>query len=262
MKSHYWDEKLMIEDGANPTILAIGDSWFWYLFLGGSLTNNLGDLVKAKGNVILAKGMNGAEASDYVVEGKYAELVRETLRLYGSGLQAVFLSGGGNDFAGFKDLRPMLKDNCSGETTPEGCFRGGKNGLKGFLDRMDGYYRTLIGMVYTRTSLNCLILMHSYDYAIPNGKGVFGKEAWVRPALLAAGVPANLHRKCVVHLIDSFHDMLTKITEDDPAHLFVVNSRGTLGKDDWANELHPNGGGFKKIVKERWKPVLETLRLA
>lgn len=261
MESYYWDENKMKTDGANPTILAIGDSWFWYPFLGGSLINNLGPIVEKKNNIILAKGMNGAEAFDYV-DGKYAKIVLEALRLYGSGLSAVFISGGGNDFAGLNDLRPLLKDNCSGETTAKNCFRGGDAGLKGFLDRMDEYYRKLIGVVYTRTSLNCLIVMHTYDYAIPTGKGVFGGDGWIKPALVDAGVPAGLHQNCVNLLIDSFYNVLTKITKMDPEHLFVVDSRGTLAQNDWANELHPKGSGFKKIVRTKWTPVLKSLGLA
>ncbi len=261
MDSYYWDENKMKTDGANPTILLIGDSWFWYPFVGGSLTNNLGPIVAKKSHVILAKGMNGAEAFDYV-DGKYATIVLEALRLYGSVLSAVFLSGGGNDFAGFNDLRPLLKANCSGETTARNCFRGGDAGLKGFLDRMDEYYRKLIGVVYTRTSVDCFIVMHAYDYATPNGKGVFGGAGWLQPALLDAGVPAGLHQDCVNLLIDSFYQVLTKITQMDPQHLFVVDSRGTLSPTDWANELHPKARGFKKIADAKWKPMLQTLGLA
>ena len=259
MESFYWDEEKMKRDGANPTILGIGDSWFWYLFVGGSLINNLGPIVERK-NVILAKGMNGAEAFDFV-DGKYASIVLEALRLYGSGLSAVFISAGGNDFAGFYDMRPLLKENCARETTAKGCFRGGDAGVKAFFDRIDQYYRKLIGVIYTRTSLDCLIVMHSYDYVIPNGKGVFGGEGWLLPALVDAGVPATLHQPCVNFLIDSFHNVLTKIAVTDPRHLFVVDSRGTLGPNDWANELHPKGRGFKKLANTAWKPVLDTLGL-
>lgn len=63
MTNYYWNENPMKIDGVYPTILLIG----------GSLTNNLGPIV--------------------------ASIVREALRLYGADLAAVFLSGGGNDFA-------------------------------------------------------------------------------------------------------------------------------------------------------------------
>lgn len=260
--NYFWDERTMQESATpNPTILAIGDSWFWYPFPGGSLINNLGPLVQPKGHVIFAKGMNGAEAFDYV-DGKYARSVREALRLYGSGLDAVFISGGGNDFAGFNDLRPLLKDDCSDETEAAGCFAGGTSGLKGFLDNIDMYYRKLIGVVYTRTSLDCLIVMHTYDYAVPNGKGVAGGAGWLQPALIDAKVPRILHQECVQYLLDGFHNILAKICKSDPAHLIVVDSRGTLTRNDWANELHPTADGFAKIADKCWKPVLQQMTLA
>lgn len=251
----YWDENQMRVDGATPSILAIGDSWFWYPFPGGSLIKYLGDLVAKKQHVVLARGMNGAEAFDYV-HGKYEASVRNTLKLYGDALAAVFISGGGNDFAGFNDLRPLLKANCGAETVPKDCFRGGESGLSGFLDRIDECYRSLIGRIYTRTSSDCLVIMHAYDYAVPNGKGVFGKTGWLKPALDDAKVPIALQSPCIKYLIDAFHRRLESIADTDPTHLLVVDSRGALGSQEWANELHPTGKGFAKIARERWGPVL------
>jgi hypothetical protein len=257
----YWDEQKLRNDGATPSILAIGDSWFWYPFPGGSLANFLDPITSAKQHVIFARGMNGAEAFDYV-HGKYEGSVRESLRLYGSTLSAVFISGGGNDFAGFNDLRPLLKANCSGASSAKDCFGRGGGGLREFIDKMDECYRTLIGRIYTRTPMSCRIVMHCYDYAIPNGRGVFGKQGWLKPALDDAQVPAALQTGCIVFLIDVFYRMLTKIAQQDPEHLLVVDSRGTLGPEDWANELHPKPQGFKKIANERWAPVLKDCGLA
>lgn len=260
--NYFWDEVVMAESGTpNPTILAIGDSWFWYPFPGGSLINNLGEIVQSQGHVIFVKGMNGAEAFDYV-DGKYARSVREALRLYGSGLEAVFISGGGNDFAGFNDLRPLLKNDCSAETGPAGCFARGTGGLKEFLDNIDLHYRKLIGAVYTRTSLDCKIVMHTYDYSVPNGKGVFGGAGWLKPALVDAKVPGDLHQDCVRYLLDAFRNVLDNISQGDPDHLIVVDSRDTLKKRDWANELHPTADGFAKIADSRWAPVLQEQGLA
>jgi hypothetical protein len=259
--NYFWAEERMEEAGVySPTMLAIGDSWFWYPFRGGSLINNLGPIVQSRGHVILAKGMNGAEAEDYV-DGKYARIVKEALRLYGSSLEAVLISGGGNDFAGLNDLRPLLKNNCTNETTAEGCFLGDP-GLDGFLEKMDDYYRRLLGMIYTRTGPDCHVIMHTYDYAIPSGQGLGGSEGWLEPALLDAQVPANLHRSCIEFLLDSFRDTLDAICESDPLHFHVVDSLGTLAAADWANELHPTAAGFTKIAEQRWKPVLQQLGLA
>lgn len=258
-RNYFWDEREMREsEHASPTILAIGDSWFWYPFPGGSLVNNLGELTASREQVIFAKGMNGAEAFDYV-DGKYARPVRNALRLYGSGLQAVFISGGGNDFAGYNDLRPLLKQDCRAETSAEGCFG---SGLQGFLDNIDTYYRKLVGVIYTHTTPDCRILMHTYDYAIPDGKGVFGDAAWLQPALADARVADVLRQACVVYLLDAFHAVLRNIAATDPQHLFVVDSRGCLRPQEWANELHPTPAGFARIARERWLPLLRQLGLA
>lgn len=261
----FWDRNAMEREGANPTILAIGDSWFWYPMPGGSLVNNIGELVKSSGHVIYARGMNGAEAFDYV-DGRYADDVREALRLYGKtpaadGIEAAFISGGGNDFAGLQDMLPLLKADCSTENAPAGCFREGAGGLAEFLDRMDKYYRRLIGLIYTHTAPGCKILMHSYDYANPDGKAVIGDKGWLKPALDQARVPAALQAACIRHLIDSFHAMLEQIVLTDPANLVLVDGRGVLKPNEWANELHPNGTGFRKIAEQAWKPALLKAKL-
>ena len=129
-----------------PSIIAIGDSWFWYPFPGGSLLNQLGLLVAGKQHTVLAFGNNEAEAYDYVY-GKYAKSVREALRLFNDGsLSAVFISGGGNDFAGFNDLRPLLNGNCSaaGSTDEPHANHNGRNAQE-------------LSQVQRQTGLECLL---------------------------------------------------------------------------------------------------------
>jgi hypothetical protein len=257
--NYFWDRSAMDAANMDPNVLAIGDSWFWYPFPGGSLLNNLGRVVEPKGGVIYAKGNNGAEAFDYV-DGKYAGAVREALRLYGSGLKAVFLSGGGNDFAGFNDLRPLLEANCSAAASGQACFQS--IALDKFFEHVDTYYRRLIGEVYTYTSVDCKIVMHTYDYAVPDGRAVLNGAAWLKPALDDAKVPLALQPACIKCLIDRFHDQLATIAKNDPKHLFVVDSRGALVAGEWANELHPTSAGFRKIADQCWAPVLRDLQLA
>lgn len=259
--NYFWDIRRLEESQyGSPNILAIGDSWFWYPLYGGNLITELGEMVRTTGSAILIKGNNGAEAFDYV-DGKYATQVREALRLFGSGLSAVFISGGGNDFAGFNDLRPLLNKDCSKATTAQECFKADPNGVNDFFDRIDLSYRRLIGLVYTHTRPGCQIFMHTYDYANPNGKGLIGASKWLKPALDDAGVEPSLHRQCVRYLIDRFSDTLEKIRETDLTNLHVVKGHGTLNDEDWANELHPTPEGFRKLAK-RWKEQLVSARLA
>jgi hypothetical protein len=247
-----------------PTILAIGDSWFWYPFPGGSLLNQLGRLVQKNEHNILAVGRNGAEAYQYAY-GVYEQMIRGMLQRHGSVLMGVFISGGGNDFAGFNDLRPLLKDNCKDETTPEGCFNKPPSGeLYRLMEKISNSYITLIGRVLALCQRPDLkIYIHNYDYAYPSGKGVFGQPStWLKSALDDAKVPPTLQHSCVIYILDEFTKTLKQIEDLNQGKVILVDSRNTLKNSDWANELHPTHDGFKKIAWERWFPVLRQSGLA
>jgi lysophospholipase L1-like esterase len=274
----YWDAVLMRTDDRYPSILAIGDSWFWYPFPGGSLLNHLGDIVAPREHVILAFGNNGAEAFQYV-HGTYAWQIKNALDLYGSSLSAVFISGGGNDFAGLADLRPLLRDNCSGCTSAAECFRDNadKGSLGWLFAKVKDSYIALIDQVIGATWQTAIlradgrpssatgatqIILHNYDYALPTGIGIFGRPAtWLRPAFEAAGVAPTLRDGCMRILIDNFTTMLGEVAGRYAGRVVLVDSRDTLGPADWANELHPTPDGFEKIAR-RWHPVLHVRGLA
>lgn len=258
----YWSWDASTADGGNPSILAIGDSWFWFPLPGGSLINQLGKLVNAD-HYILAVGNNGAEAFDYV-EGKYRKDVKRQLGLHGPSLSAVFISGGGNDFAGFNDLRPMLNDDCSQATTPEQCFRPGNDArtLEWLMTKTADSHRALIGQIMASVPPAAKIVLHNYDYAQPTGKGPFGgNSGWLKPALDDAQVPTALQADCIRYLIDRMTTKLRVLTAIDPNRVFLVESAGTLTPQDWVNELHPKESGFKKIARQKWLPVLTAIGL-
>jgi hypothetical protein len=260
----YWDRDRMKIANVYPSVLAIGDSWFWYPFFGGSLINQLGRLVAGKGHAIFAIGNNGAEAFDYVY-GKYRKSVKSALKLYGRDLSAVFISGGGNDFAGFNDLGPLLKADCTGITNAKDCFRKGntEGTINWLMTKTGESYRILVGQILASTNPDTVIIMHNYDYAYPSGKGVFGnKSHWLKPALAASRVSASIQRDCIKYLIDRFTRTIMDVARADQNRILVVNSTSTLKKSDWANELHPKPSGFKKIARKKWLPVLRDQGLA
>lgn len=260
----YWDWNLMQADGRYPSILAIGDSWFWFPFPGGSLLNRLGPMVKGKQHFILARGENGAEAFDYVY-GKYSKSVRTALSMHGPDLSAVFISGGGNDFAGFNDLRPLLRDSCTNAGSAGECFRDGaaERSLEWLMRKLSESYRTLIGKVFASSNPNLKVFLHNYDYALPSGVGIFGPgtSSWLKRALDDAQVPLALQAPCMRYLIQRLTQELDVIASAFPGRVFLVDSSGTLGPDDWHDELHPTPEGFAKIA-EKWRPVLVAQGLA
>lgn len=260
----YWDWDSMKNDNHFPSILAIGDSWFWYPFPGGSLANQLGPLIKDNQHFVLALGNNGAEAYDYV-HGKYSKAVRTALKHHGSALSSVFISGGGNDFAGFSDLRRLLKFDCSAAQTADECFKGGnQEGTVNWLIKKTGdSYQALIGRILSSTNTQATVVLHNYDYALPSGKGLFGRNSsWLKSALDDARVPDTLQQACITLLLDRLTAELQKLTRIDPARIFLVDSTNTLNESDWQNEIHPKPAGFKKIAEQRWLPVFQNIGLA
>ena len=166
----YWFEPQMVQDGSCLPSL-IGDSWFWYPLPGGSLANSLAKLVAANQHTMLVLGNNrGGEPFDYV-NGVYAAAVDRALVRYGTGLSAVFVSGGGNEFAGFNDLRPILGVDCSACATEGACFNhgGGARERRAVRPREALLHRAHrpdcgAGAGQRPASSFC------YDYALPDGK--------------------------------------------------------------------------------------------
>ena len=259
----YWHEPLMRQDGVVPSILAIGDSWFWYPLPGGSLATSLSRLVAPQQHAMLVFGNIGAEAFDYV-NGVYAKLMDRALDRYGTGCSAVFVSGGGNDFAGFNDLRPLLGIDCSACTSADACFNHGTaiGTVEALFDGVRQSYIELIDRIAAQVPAAARIYVHNYDYALPSGQAVIGNKAWLRPALVTAKVPAGLRAACVRYLIDQFSLRLTDLEALYAGRVVFIDSRGTLDPDDWANELHPKAKGFNKIARARWKPALVAAGLA
>lgn len=253
----------MLTDGAVPSILAIGDSWFWYPLPGGSLASSIARQLQSGPHVILAFGNNGAEAFDYV-HGVYAPLVDGALTRYGATLSAAFISGGGNDFAGFNDLRPLLGVDCSACASEDACFNHGAapGCVESLFDRVKTYYVDLVDRVLAAMPATSRVFVHTYDYALPSGVAVIGSKAWLKPALVAAKVPPGLRATCVRYLIDQFSLRLADLVALYGGRVVLVDSRGTLGPGDWANELHPKGTGFNKIARQRWRPALAAAGMA
>jgi hypothetical protein len=258
-----------IQSGAFPAILAIGDSWFWYPKVSNLLAE-ISAAVKPDYSNIMALGYLGARLEEYV-NGKYAAAFARELRPgYLPYYSAILISGGGNDAV---DWGLCLKDDCSAETTALGCMD--QRGLSERMTDLGGWLLAMITEVHAAFDDARLrradIFIHCYDYAPPNGKGfkapIFGvplSGPWLKPAMDKRHVPLDyLLRKEIVRLfIDSLAKTFAEF--DSPQdRVYVIESQGTLDPDnDWDNELHPNGEGFRKLVYGPWLDTLRRTRYA
>jgi len=262
--------------GEYASILAIGDSWFWYP------NNNLLQAIAGHPQLkdpyrnIQLLGFNGAKVSEYVdrnnARGKYARAFRRELNPKNSQYYvAVLISGGGNDAV---DYGLALRSDCSGLTRAEDCIDS--EGMDQLLKDISGALGLLIHDVlweFERQRRAVDILLHGYDYPVPDGRGfdaLMFKLAgpWLASAMDAVGVAGDavLRRKICRILIDRVNETFARFAR--PAGgVYCIDCRGVLRsdaryRDDWANELHPTIEGFDKIVDQRWIPQLRKLGYA
>jgi hypothetical protein len=247
-------------------LVAEGDSWFDYPWhdilrlLEDDYTYDV-DSVAHKGDRVEEMAYSG---------GQLEEFTRHIEKLLRRNVvpKAILLSGGGNDVAG--DEFGMLLNHAA---SPKPGLN--ENILTGVIDeRVQAAYVTILISVtelcVAKTGRKLPILLHGYDYPVPDGRGFAGgwwflPGPWLEPGFREKGFPAMRERLAVMHqLIDRFNGMLERVAAlPEMSHVKYVNLRGTLHtgrdyKNDWANELHPTLHGFE-LVTAKFAEVLSQL---
>lgn len=253
-----WNEAILKRENAFPTILAIGDSWFWYP------ENNLATplhaiLNRRQKHIILVRGQNGAEAAEYQSGPIRAQIEKDIDRDkgYGRTLKAVFLSGGGNDLAGKDDLPQLLLQNCSSAGSASACLRSGQP--EQLFTQVCDALLSVVALVEKKLP-GTPVFIHGYDYACPNGEGFLGLGQWLQFPMDQCKIKRALHQDLVNLLIDRYRVALEGLKAKAPS-VRLIDGRKTLATADWANELHPTIAGFNRLAK-CWQAPLEAAGLA
>jgi hypothetical protein len=262
----YWNDYSRLQDsGETVDVLALGDSWFHYPF--NNLITPLYEALERP--TIFVIGENGARA-DELCTGQWLANFGRMLGDYPS-IRLVCVSGGGNDFAGVGDLDDkILKPDCSAETGADGCYRAGEP--TGTFAAVSNAYRDIV-MAIAAQRPDVTVLLHNYDYAIPDGRALPGLKSWLKLPMdncrvPSAGAPVDgIRRELVRDLIDRFtlalDDVVSGATTTGQPVVELVWSAGTLTDSQWANELHPKPSGFNRLVADCWSgPSRRALGLA
>lgn len=237
-------------------LVAAGDSWFDYPFYDvlKLLEDNYGYNVESsahRGDPIELMAYQGGQLESFA-------RCLEKVAAHGTTPKAVLLSGGGDDIAGTEF--GMLLNNATSN------IAGWNNEVvDGVINRILTAYISMV------TSINHLcqpyaaqglpILVHGYDYAVPDGRGFLGgwpfPGPWLEPGFrekLFTDLPKNV---ALVHdLIDRFNEMLKNKVLPAFANVRYVDVRNTLPatlagdayKNWWGNELHPTEKGFSAVT--------------
>ncbi len=257
MAAVYWGTFGAINANANPVALFLGDSWFWYPI--DNLTLEIGNAFPH--HDFLVVGKSGAEAADW--GGKLRKDVDFAFKTYASGVQALMLSGGGNDIAGMADFLRILADNCAKASTVAECYRSAQPA--DILNTITSAYRSVI-LKFRAYNTHATVFTHNYDNAWPTGKGVFGPATWLKAPMDKAKVPKALRR-------DVFKDLLAQLRsaqlqlakEPGLGPIVAIASAGTMPDDPtgadcwWANELHPTPAGFHLLAKKAFIPAIKKV---
>ena len=245
-------------------LVAEGDSWFDYPFhdVLKELEDNHGYDVKSvarKGDPIEEMAYGDSQLDDFT------RLLDGLLR-NGVTPKAILLSGGGNDVVG--DEFGMLVNHARSSIA-------GLNDdvLKGVIDqRIERAYGVIVSALthicQDRVGKPLPILVHGYDYPVPDGRGFMGgwwllPGPWLEPGFREKGFGDLSPCIQMAHdLIDRFNRMLAGVAAQFQ-YVRYIDLRNTLStgrnyKDWWANELHPTPQGWSRVAA-RFAAVLQML---
>lgn len=260
-------QALRTSAGSAGVLVAEGDSWFNYPW-----TDILRLLEDEHGYEVESVAYFGDTIEEMAYSGgqleRFSRQLEKLLRR-GRVPRAILLSGGGNDLAG-TEFAMLLDHAASAAPGINGQVASGVIDQRGRLA-----YITILSAVteicrhWVQRPLP--ILIHGYDYPVPDGRGFLGGWAvlpgpWLEPGFREKGFTRMAERKAMIRdLIDRFNAMLMGLAAmPEFAHVRYVNLRKTLStgadyRGDWENELHPTPKGFR-LITGRFVSVLDELQ--
>lgn len=260
-------EALAASAGSTGVLVAEGDSWFNYPW-----TDILRLLEDEQGYDVESVAHFGDTVEEMAYSGgqleRFSRLLEKQLRR-GRVPKAILLSGGGNDLAGTEF--GMLLDHA--RSAAAGLNEQVVSGLIDQRGRLA--YITILSAV-TEICQHWIhrplpILIHGYDYPVPDGRGFLGgwtllPGPWLEPGFREKGFTRMQVRKAIMReLLDRFNLMLSGVAAmPEFSHVTYVDLRKTLStganyKQYWENEVHPTVKGFH-LVTDRFVSVLDKMK--
>jgi hypothetical protein len=248
-------------------LAAIGDSWFDYPFH---------DVLKDLEDIYGYDVESTAHAGDPIEKmayhlGQLDDFPRklDKIKALGAVPRACLLSGGGDDIAG--NEFGMLLNNAFSPISG-----WDKEIVQGLLsDRIETAFVTMItcldALIRERFDKSLPLLVHGYDYPVPDGRGYLGVSGhylfgpWLEPGFREKNftdLPVRI--QMMRDVIDRFNGILQAlaIRFTFVRYIDVRNTLSTVLPDAykawWDNELHPTEKGFEKVT-EKFVAELQAL---
>jgi hypothetical protein len=228
---------------ASPSIVAEGDSWFRlppFIYPKTCI-----DFLQAVGYPITNLAHWGDTLEEMLVAGEFWPYID-------GGADVLLFSAGGNDIlaglAGYLNLFDV------GHAKPTDAPYYIKQAFYNNLDIVVSNIETgLIKPMAARRAAK-KIIMHGYDYVIPRPHG-----PWLGSAMEFNGLDptfnAALCQAIVRVMINAFNSKLKALASKYSNVFIHLDLRGTVGKNEWFDELHAKEVAAKKIATKFAKAI-------
>lgn len=232
-------------------MLAQGDSWFDYPLTGNGFPFVDTDVIAQLRRIghapleILNLAHHGDAATDEMSLPKQERMIaalRDRSNWLNGEPDAILFSAGGNDIAGNQFC--IFLDFNDGRAVGLNPDRFGK-----VLGLVEACYLALFAL-RDRVVPSVPIFGHCYDFPIPNGVHPFCAGPWLKPSLDFCNW-SRTQGKLIVHdALVAFRAMLKRLESEPRNNFHMVETQNVLKAEEWANELHPEPKGFKKIAQK------------
>ena len=234
-----------------PVLVSEGDSWFQFPFL-------IEDVIDCLGPDHLIWSLDAAgDTAENMVRRNPEYLAG--LRAHQDEVAAFLFSAAGNDVIGEDEFgEPVLKSLVKSFTAgKDAAWHVNQAHLAEVLLFLEGAYNEVTATI--RAEFPTLpILIHGYDYAIPGGHpgewrspGWAEVDQWLGKPFAERGIrDLALQQDIIRILIDALYDMLHRVAGDSSeSNIHVVDVRGTLRREEWADEIHGTSRGFTRVAE-------------
>jgi hypothetical protein len=232
-------------------MLAQGDSWFDYPLTGNGLPLVDTDIIAQLRAIGAAPPtvLNLAHYGDAAVnemslpkQQRMISVLSDPSNWLDGKPDAILFSAGGNDIAG--DQFCIFLDFNDGHATGLNADRFGKA-----LSLVEACYLDLFAL-RDRVAPGVPVFGHCYDFPIPNGVHPVCAGPWLKPSLDFCNWTVARGTTIVHEALVAFRQMLKRLEGVAANNFHLVDTQGTLAAGEWANELHPQPAGFKKIAQK------------
>lgn len=261
-------------------ILAEGDSWFHFGYTPAiGEARNLLDALKFNKSTVIANIARTGDTIKHIADLASNSDLKAALAYRKWDL--ILLSVGGNDLIDALTGDYSINGNkieILNQSVSSTDFMDYVNtvNLAALLAHIEGYYkfvaakRVTIGHGLNRETT---IVAHSYDYitARKSPAKFFGMKLgpWAHRAFKDKkyNVPKSLWQEITDYIFKQLADRLHALQNSIP-NLVVINTLDTLRRatpgskgdsHDWANEIHPNAGGYTKLAKKKLSVPINAL---